>query len=145
MRLSRLFLALSVFSLTLTPAFCPTPAAAQQAPATAPIPCSGKLNIVRLSDIKPGMMDQFLKAVAAQQAWYKNVGTPDKVGVLRILEQDPTTKAWTTSETQAITTHIMSTDRPSGPRPDQAGWDAFVKMFSDSSTIKTQYMTCMVP
>jgi hypothetical protein len=146
MRLSRLLLALTVFSASLNPAFCPTPAAAQQAPAArAPIPCDGKLNVVRLSDIKPGMMNQFLKAIAAQQAWYAAAGTSDKIGVMRILEQDPTTKAWTTSETQAITTHIMSPQRPTGPRPDQAGWDAFVKMFADSSTIKTQYMTCMVP
>jgi hypothetical protein len=145
MRLSHLFLALTVFSAPLIPALCPTPAVAQQAPAAAPIPCDGKLNVVRLSDIKPGMMDQFLKAVAAQQAWYKAAGTTDKIGVLRILVQDPATKAYTASETQAITTHIMPTQRATGPRPDQAGWDAFVKMFSDSSTIKTQYMTCMVP
>jgi hypothetical protein len=93
------------------------------------------------------MMDQFLKAVAAQQAWYKAAGTTDKIGVMRILVQDPATKAYTASETQAITTHIMPTQLATrtGTRPDQAGWDAFVKMFSDSSTIKTQYMTCMVP
>ena len=145
MRLSRLFLALTVFSASLNPAFCPTPAVAQQAPASALFPCSGKVNVIRISDIKPGMMDQFLKAVAAQQAWYKAAGTTDKIGVMRILVQDPTTKAYTASETQAITTHIMPTQRSTGPRPDQAGWDAFVKMFSDSSTIKTQYMTCMVP
>ena len=72
------------------------------------------------------MMDQFLKAVAAQQAWYKAAGTTDKIGVMRILVQDPATKAYTASETQAITTHIMPTQRATGPRPDQAGWDAFV-------------------
>lgn len=86
MRLSRLFLALTVFSAPLNPVLCPTPAVAQQAPAAAPIPCDGRLNVVRLSDIKPGMMDQFLKAVAAQQAWYKAAGTTDKIGVMRILE-----------------------------------------------------------
>ena len=75
----------------------------------------------------------------------KAAGTPDQIGVMRILVQDPATKAYTTSETQAITTHIMPAQRSTAPRPDQAGWDAFVKMFSDSSTIKTQYMTCMVP
>jgi hypothetical protein len=64
---------------------------------------------------------------------------------MRILVQDPATKVYAASETQAITTHIMPAQRPTGPRPDQAGWDAFVKMFADSSTIKTQYMTCMVP
>jgi hypothetical protein len=141
MRLSSLFLALTVVSASLNPALCPTPAAAQQAPPS--YPCNGNVNIVRISDIKPGMMDTFLKAIAAQQAWYKNAGTPDQIGVMRIMEQDPATKTWSISETQAITTHIMPTKRSGGPRPDQAGWDAFVKMFSDSSTIKTQYMTCM--
>ena len=141
MRLSRLLLALAVVSVSLNPALCPTPAAAQQAPPS--FPCTGKINIVRVSDIKPGMMQKFLDAVAAQQAWYKNNATSDQIGVMRIMDQDPTTKAYTLSETQAITTHIMSTERPTGPRPDQAGWDAFVKMFSDSSTIKTQYMTCI--
>jgi hypothetical protein len=145
MRLSRLLLALTVFSASLNPAFCPTPAAAQQAPAaSSPIPCAGNVNIVRLSDIKPGMMDKFLQAAAAQKAWYKNAGLPDRIGVMRILKQDPTTKAWTTSETQAITTHISPASGNSRP-PQDAAWNAFVAMFSDSSTIKTQYMTCMVP
>jgi hypothetical protein len=109
MRLSRLFLALTVFSaLSLNPALCPTPAAAQQIP-TAPssLPCTGNVNIVRLSDVKPGMMDKFLKATAAQQAWYKNAGLPDQVGVMRIMERNPDTKAYAVSETQAITTHII--------------------------------------
>jgi len=91
------------------------------------------------------MMDAFLKAVAAQAAWYKSAGTTDQIGVMRILNQDPTSKAYTVSDTEAITTHIMPSKRSTGPRPDQAGWDAFVKMFSESSTIKTQYMTCVVP
>ena len=90
------------------------------------------------------MMDKFIQAAAAQQAWYKNAGMPDQIGVMRIMEQDPTTKAYTTSETQAITTHIIPPGTKQRP-PSDAAWDAFVKMFSDSSTIKTQYMTCMVP
>lgn len=142
MRLTRLLLALVAISAPLNPALYPTPAAAQQAPSA--IPCAGNVNIVRISDVKPGMMDLFLKAVAAQQAWYKNAGTPDQIGVQRILVQDPTSKAWSTSDTQAITTHVMPATRSTGPRPDQAAWDAFVKMFSDSSTIKTSYMTCVV-
>jgi hypothetical protein len=31
---------------------------------------------VRVSDIKPGMMQKFLEAVTAQEAWYKKAGTP---------------------------------------------------------------------
>jgi hypothetical protein len=90
------------------------------------------------------MLDTFLKAVAAQKAWYKNAGLPDQIGVERIMVQDPTTKAYTTSETEAITTHIIPTG--GNPRPGHdAAWDAFVKLFSDSSTIKTSYLTCVVP
>jgi hypothetical protein len=88
------------------------------------------------------MMSKFLQAVAAQQAWYKNAGLPDQIGVMRIMEQDPTTKTYTTSEIQAITTHTMPPGGVQRP-PSDAAWDAFVAMFSGSSTIKTQYLTCM--
>jgi hypothetical protein len=63
---------------------------------------------------------------------------------MRIMDQDPTSKAYTVSETQAITTHIMPAGRTNGPAHD-AGYDAFVTMFKDSSTIKTAYLTCIVP
>ena len=136
------FLALAVFATTLSPALCASPALAQQAPAVrAPMPCSGS---VRLSEVKPGMMDKFLKAVAAQQAWYKNAGMPDQIGLMRILVQDPATKAYSVSDSQAITTHIIPASSGKGPTHD-AAWDAFVAMFSDSSSIKTTYTTCIVP
>jgi hypothetical protein len=143
MHVKHLLLALTVFSASLSPAFCPTPAAAQQAPApSAPLPCTGNVNIVRVSEIKPGMMSKFLQAAAAQQDWYKNAGTPDKIHVMRVMEQDPTTKAYTLSETQALTTHSMPATRAKDPAHD-AGFDAFVTLFKDSSTIKTTYMTCV--
>lgn len=145
MLVKRLLLALAVIATTLSPAFCPSPAAAQQAPAArTPMPCSGSLNIVRISDVKPGMMDKFLKAVAAQQTWYKNAGMPDQIGLMRILVQDPATKAYSVSDSQAITTHIIPASSGKGPTHD-AAWDAFVAMFSASSSIKTSYTTCIVP
>jgi len=104
--------------------------------------CTGNVNIVRVSDIKPGMMDKFLDAVAAQQAWYKNAGTPDEISVMRLMDQNSDTKAWTLSDTQAITTHIMPARSQS--LTHDAAWDAFVAMFKDSSTIKTQFLTCIV-
>ncbi len=140
MRLSRLLLALTVLSATLTPAFAQTPAAAQ--PAAPPL-CTGSLNIVRVSDIKPGMMDKFLKAVAAQQAWYKAAGTSDVIQVMRIIDRNPDTHVSTFSETQALTTHIEPASRTKGPAHD-AGYDAFVAMFKDSSTIKSEYVTCVI-
>lgn len=141
MRLSRLLLTLAVCSAPLTSVMWPAPAMAQAAPQMeAPLPCPGRVNIVRVSEINPGMMDKFLQAVAAQQAWYKKAGLPDEISVMRVLEQDPATKAWKISETKAITTHIQGkAQRPA----NDAAWDAFVAMFKESSTIKNFYLTCM--
>jgi hypothetical protein len=143
MHLARWIIAVSTLAIPLNPAFAPQPAAAQQTTApTMSSTCSGKVNIVRVSEVKPGMMEKFLGAVAAQQAWYKNAGTPDEISVMRLMEQNPDTKAWTVSESQAITTHIMPKRAQS--LAHDAAWDAFVAMFKDSSTIKTQYITCVV-
>ena len=72
---------------------------------------------------------------------YKQAGTPDQIQVMRIMVQDPTSKAWSVSETQAITTHTT----PNGPAKaaHDAAWDTFVAMFADSSTIKSTYLACM--
>jgi hypothetical protein len=143
MHLARWIIAASAIAISFSPAFAPVPAAAQQtAAASMSSTCSGNVNIVRVSEVKPGMMDKFLGAVAAQQAWYQNAGTPDQISVMRLMVQNPDTKAWTLSDTQAITTHIMP-GRPKG-LPHDAAWDAFVAMFQDSSTIKTQYVACVV-
>ena len=143
MHLVRLLVAASTLAIPLYPAFFPLPAVAQQTPAPSmSSTCTGNVNIVRVSDIKPGMMDKFLDAVAAQQAWYKNAGTPDEISVMRLMDQNSDTKAWTLSDTQAITTHIMPARSQS--LTHDAAWDAFVAMFKDSSTIKTQFLTCIV-
>lgn len=73
----------------------------------------------------------------------QNAGLEDRIGVLRIMVQDPNTGAYTVSDSEAITTHILATAPPTGPRPDQAGWDAFVALYAESSVIKNQFMTCM--
>jgi hypothetical protein len=140
MHTRRSFVLLFALAVSLTPALAPSPAVAQAAAAS--FPCTGNVNVVRISDIKPGMMDKFLQAVAAQKAWYKNAGAPDRIGVMRIMDRDPSTKAYTLSETQAITTHIEPANSKA-PAHD-AGFDAFVALFSASSTIKTQYLTCVV-
>ena len=139
----RLALVLVAFA-SFTFGFTPTAAVAQTAPAARPaLPCTGNLNVVRVSEIKPGMMQKFLQAVTAQQAWYKAAGTSDQISIMRVLTQDSTTKAWSTSDTEAITTHIEPAARTNGPAHD-AGYDAFVALFKESSTIKTEYVTCVV-
>ena len=142
MQVPRRFFVVSAMALSLHCAMAPMPISAQQpAASTMSSTCHGSVNIVRLSEINPGKMETFLSAVAAQQAWYKNAGTADEISVMRVLEQNPTTKEWTLSETQAITTHII----PAAPRKlaHDAAWDAFVALFKDSSTIKSELPGCI--
>ncbi|HEY0263566.1 MAG TPA: hypothetical protein VGC07_03500 [Granulicella sp.] len=129
MRFARLLL---VFAALL-----PQLASAQSA-APAPPPCDGSYNIVRVSEIKPGMMDTFVKAVAAQAAWYKAAGLADEIALFRVVDH----AMQKYSETEAMTSHVF----PAGPLPEShrdAAFDAFVKLFRDSSTIKTESFTCM--
>lgn len=137
MKVARLFLAFAICSFPLSSALSPTIAAAQGG---APLPCSEATNIVRVSEIKPGMMDKFLQAVAAQQAWYKKAGSPDKIEVMRVMKQDPSTKAWKLRDDEAITTHVQLSN---SQLKHDAAWDAFVALFNESSTIKSTYFTCM--
>ena len=133
-------LAACLFASALLLSICSLPtatAAAQQSNNKAPA-CDGKYNIVRISEIKPGMMDKFVQAVAAQQAWYKKAGKSDEIVLMRLIDM----KAVTYSTTQVLTSHISIPSE--GPRPPRdAGYDAFVALFRESSDIKSEYFTCM--
>lgn len=108
--------------------------AVAQMPATPS--CSGRINIVRVSEIKPGMMDTFDKAVAAQKAWYQATGTQDEITIIHVFD----TKTGEYVKTEALTTHSQV---PDSPRPKHdAGYDAFVALFNSSSTIKSSYVGC---
>jgi hypothetical protein len=134
----RLASCLFVLSSLISPlVLSPTPAAAQQPSARPAMPaCDGRLNIVRISEIKPGMMDKFLQAVAAQKAWYASKGVSDTIGVERVIDM----KTGTYSTSQAVTTH---TSAPGSKQPaHDPAYDAFVALFADSSTIKSTYFTC---
>lgn len=96
--------------------------------------CDGRMSILRLSEIKPGMMDTFLQAATAQQAWYTKNGSADTIHVLRVMNGQ--THEWSTTE--AMSDHVET-----GAQPKQdEGYAAFVKLFQQSSTIKTQWLTC---
>jgi hypothetical protein len=135
--------------LALAALACPLAYAQTAAPATPPaaaptrVACDGNLNTVRLSEIKPGMLPTFMEAVAAHQAWYKNAGGPDQIVAMRIIDRDPTTKAQSYSETEVLTSHIEPVTRAQPLPPHDASYDAFVKLYKESSTIKSQYDTCM--
>lgn len=109
-----------------------------------PPSCDGDYAIVRISTIKPGMMDGFMAAVAAHKAWYRSHGFNDNVIVAsRVILTDPRAKTMKYSDTEVITYHI----RPPGggqtqPKRD-AAWDAYVKQYRETSSIKSEYFSCM--
>jgi hypothetical protein len=126
-----------IFTNVLLAAALVTPAAFAQT--ATPPPCDGAYAIVRVSDIKPdSSMDKFLAAIAAQKAWYAANRPEDKIFVSRITQRG----ASDYSATEAITYHFYGAASSSEPKHD-AAFDAFVKLFSDSSTIKATYLTCI--
>jgi len=107
---------------------------------SAPLPCNGALTRVRISTIKPGMMPQFEKAVAANLAWYRNQGiTTNSIVLARIIDRNPVNRTYKYSDTEAIVYHF----NPPGNNPTDPGYKAFVQMYTDSSTIKLEYTVCM--
>jgi hypothetical protein len=141
MRHDRLMPAVAVLSASLLLSLAPMAAAAQQAPTESA--CTGTINVIHVNEIKPGMLDEFLIAVAKQQAWYKNAGTPDQIQVMSVMTRDPATRAFYISNQEAITAHIEPAIRKE-PVHD-AAYDAFVAMYNESSTVKSTYVTCVVP
>jgi len=119
-----------------------TQAASAQAAAAAPSPkCDGVYTILRISEIKPGMMPKFLEAVAAQQAYYRHKGLVDQIVLERVTASAKPGGAY--SDTLAITDHILGASLPAGNRTEQDDeYKAFVALYSASSTVKTTYYTC---
>lgn len=116
------------------------PIAAQEG--AAPLPaCDGDYAIVRISQIKPtGSMAGFMKAVDAHKAWYRSHGfMNNEIYTAKIAVRDPAKKTWSFSTDQIMTFHVRP---PEGAKHD-AAWDAYVKMYSDNSDIKTEYIACM--
>lgn len=144
MRLSPLFLTVILLSAWPKPGHSQGAASAQPVPANAnaPLPCTGNIDVIRLSDVKQGMMLKFIEAAALQQAWYRKAGTLDHIEVKRVAERDPATRLFRISETQAVTSHIEPARREGDP-PHDAGYDAFVAMYKESSTIKIEYRVCI--
>lgn len=138
MRIPAALTALALLTASLTPM-----TSGQMAPATPAMPaCNGVVNVFRISDITPGgSMEKFMAAVTAQQEWYKNHGLPDVIFAARVIARDPQTHAQSYAENEVATYHYIKS--ATGPTPHDAAWDAFVKMFSDTSTIKETYVQCV--
>ena len=137
MRLASMLLGVASIVSPLAPstlsAVAQTPAVAKPLP-----PCAGVYSIIRVSEIKPGQMQKFLDAVAAQQKWYRNKGLIDQI----ILDRLADDKTGGYSESTVLTQHITSASTPD--RGADEDYKAFVAMFQASSTIKTAYYTCQL-
>jgi hypothetical protein len=132
--------ALTVLAMPLAPK---SPAQMAATPAMAAMPaCEGIITIARISEITPtGSMEKLMAAVAAHQAWYASHGLSDVIVAGRVLERDPQTHAMTYSDKQVLTLHY---EKPNGPPPTHdAAWDAYVKMYNDTSNIKETTVSCI--
>jgi hypothetical protein len=110
---------------------------AQSAPS-----CDGAYNIFRISEIKPGgSVDKFMAAVSAHQAWYKSHGYSDLIFAARVIVRDEKTKAESYSDTQFATYHYSKEQVPMAKH--DAAWDAYVKMYNETSTIKETITQCV--
>jgi|BarGraIncu00222A_1022003.scaffolds.fasta_scaffold89675_2 hypothetical protein len=136
-------------TLVALAALCAIPAQAIHAQSAAPAQaststpaCEGAYNILRISEITPtGSMDKFLAAVAAHQAWYVSHGYSDVIFAAKIAERDPQTKTWAYSDKLVMTYHYSKGSVPKSAQ--DAAWDAYVKLYNETSSIKESHMNCV--
>jgi hypothetical protein len=141
----RVFATLLVLTACALPAASAqsTPAAPAAMPSSAMPSCDGALVVIRKSTITPaGSIEKFMIAMAAQQAWYKSHGRADKIFASRILVSDPDTKVYRYSDTEILSYHYYADNDRTSP-PHDAAWEAFVKLYSDTSTITEGMLTCV--
>jgi hypothetical protein len=107
--------------------------------------CNGDLTIVRVSQIKPGgSIQKFMAAVAAHKAWYRANGfTDNEIVTSRVIIRDEKTNAMKYSDTEVISYHIRAPGPEKTAKLKDAAWDAYVKLYQDTSEIKSEYLTCM--
>lgn len=106
-----------------------------QAPAAAPR-CSGEVQVVRTSKLKPGAtVADFEKVVAQHMAWYRSHGyTQNSQRVGRVM----TPQGF--AEDQVVTVHVNAPGVPRDKR--DAGWDAFVVGYRAVSDVTAESLVC---
>lgn len=109
----------------------------------APLPaCDGTYAIVRLIEVTNGSnVDQYMQALATHKAWYMKHGYKDQIFAAQILERDPKTDEARFSRHLVITYHFI--EPGSKPPVHDAEWDAYVKEYIRTSTIKESYVACI--
>ena len=131
-----------LFALSCLTALSGTPLFAQSTNAAK---CEGDPAIVRVTQLKPTSSYQaFLKAQDAHIAWYRKNGFTDNlIYSSRVVIADEKAKTMKYSDTEILAFHVRPPMGDGIPAKDQAGWDAYVKLYRDSSDIKTEYPVCL--
>lgn len=140
MKVPSLFAALVLIAATLTPlSRGQEPSYSLKGPLPA---CDGVYAIVRLAEISSSSSwDQYMQAVAAHKAWYKKHGYKDQIFASEVLERDPKTGEAHFSHHMVLTYHFI--EKGSQPPVHDAEWDAYVKQYMSTSTLKESYVTCI--
>lgn len=102
------------------------------------VQCAGKPVTVRYSEIKPGQLETFKKAVAAHNAWYAAGKNATRVTLIRVVKRSDGKVAY--DDGAAMTMTVYDT-KPQPPHDD--AYNAFVKLYNDSSSVKEEHRGCM--
>jgi len=107
-----------------------------------PLPaCSGTYAIVRLTEIKPDSnFEQYEKALNMHKEWFRKHGYKDQIFAARVLERDENGNAHFSNH-MVLQYHFV--EPGSKPPVHDAEWDAYVKAYTDISTMKETYVSCV--
>ncbi|RAK69092.1 hypothetical protein [Phenylobacterium kunshanense] len=101
----------------------------------------GQLAVVRMNAVKPGAKAAYEKAARDHLAWYRSHGyAQNRLMVGPVITGDRA-NGYTASETEFASIHMDSPGVP--PDKRDAGWDAYVKAYRDSSDLTVDKFVCL--
>lgn len=117
--------------------------AAQAAGAASPLDLckGGQLVVVRLNTVKPGASAAYEKAARDHAAWYRSHGYKENRLLVGPVITGGRGEGWTASETEYASVHMDAPGVPADKR--DAGWDAYVKEYRDSSELTADKFVCL--
>jgi hypothetical protein len=143
MRILTALTAPAVLFLSLTPLAFGQSSQSTAGALDAPLPaCSGVYSIIRIVQLKSdATLDQYNAALAAHQAWYKQHSYDDVIYAAPVIERDTGSGHPMYSKHLILTYHYF---KPTSPHPTKdAAWDAFVKLYTNTSDLKESYFDCV--
>jgi hypothetical protein len=132
----RLTIAFIAAGLTLS-------ASAAQAGAASPADLckGGELVSLRINTVKPGAKAAYEKATHDHLAWYRSHGFKENRLMTGPVITGVRGEGWTASETEFASVHIDAPGVP--PEKRDAGWDAYVQEYRDSSDLAVDKFVCL--